>query len=658
MRLHVISAAAALTCAAPLAAQCDFGARTFTFPSQVAAVLTKSDNPNFLVLTSDTTRLWGGSLRPLRVTELSRPNPIAPVGVGRIPVLVNEQGTGNYWGLNVKADFVPLVLPAAANQVSFGQELVMLEGNGAVHVFGHWLDSFTSTPVTGPVTIHPGRALMVANDGGSRLLGYSWFSGNAASIYTIPASGYAAHIPGTGEGDTRRNAQAFETDTREITVYSPYTNAWHPVTTTSEARSVTLAYDKNVILMQDAPANEFVFFSDITGTSTRITVTDATNVATATQDFGAYVIDRVNGNSWLFRAIDGGLVFWPGVGNNLGNGDAFTNNLWAIPVLDGTTQTTDYWACSTSVRGAQFVAAGAAGETVVRDGGNDNTFVLVTDRSLYGFSAFTNRWTKLPTYQGSHVTSGGEDFIGFVETSSHVYVYSPRENRWQAHTKGPGYAGFDDSDFVVAIDEGTRKVAYGTDSVAFVSQPVSGTKLTEFNSNTYHCAVHDDAVTGGSTIHMFQGFADRWITLPTTNRLTTNTPIQQLEDSVIVEDGNRIHVLTSFTDLTSQWGAPNDNYAWHATPGVNGRFFAAGAPNGTAAMLIGVNRLDTPLGLCNPLMIDPTVLVAAPIGSYDALGRLRFDIPMPTGTGVLRLQMVGLAGGSLQLGRALTFEIH
>src|SRR5262245_50405463 len=158
---------------APVAAQCDHGAKTFTLPGTIASVYWKSDNPNFTVHTSDQSKIHGGSVRPLRLTTLtaSGSNTLVPVGVGRIPVIVTETNTNRYWGLNVKADFVPLALSGPPNQIVTGQELVMIEQGGNVHVFGHWLDAWSSAPVTGPaVQIVAGRALMVALDGPSRLL--------------------------------------------------------------------------------------------------------------------------------------------------------------------------------------------------------------------------------------------------------------------------------------------------------------------------------------------------------------------------------------------------------------------------------------------------------------------------------------------------------
>src|SRR5262245_25829891 len=119
----------ALALAAPLAAQCDHGAKTFTLPANIASVYWKSDNPNFTVQTTDQSKIYGGSVRPMRLTTLSAApgNTLGPVGVGRIPVVVAETNTDRYWGLNVRADFVPLTLSGAPKQIVTGQEMVMIE---------------------------------------------------------------------------------------------------------------------------------------------------------------------------------------------------------------------------------------------------------------------------------------------------------------------------------------------------------------------------------------------------------------------------------------------------------------------------------------------------------------------------------------------------
>lgn len=645
----------------PLASQCDYGTKTFTLPAPIASVYWKSDNSNFAIHTADQTRIHAGSVRPLRLNTLasSASNLISPVGIGRIPLVVTESNTNHYWGVNTKADFVPLLLPGTPNQVVTGQEVVMIEQGGSVHVFGHWLSAWTSAPVTGPVQIVPGRALIVAQDGTSRLLGFSWLTASTPVVLQLGPGKTAAYVAGTGESDTRRNAQVFVTDTNELSIFSAYLDRWVKVTTTSPAATVGVAFDKNVIRIDDPVANEILCFSDITGTTARVTVANLANTTLATQDFGIAITDSTTNILYLFRAIDGGLAVLPGGATSVVTGGAFTNNLWCVARKDAVTQATEYHACASSVRGAPFVPAGASGQTIVAGAGNDNTFVLTTNQDLFGFSAFTNHWTKLSGYQGTYVGGDGEDFIGWVETSSHVYVFSPREDRWVARTKGPGFVKVSDSDQVVIVDEGATKIAFGTESTDFQVKSLSGAKVKEGQSNTYHFSIHDNATTGGSTIHLFAGFADRWIQLETQNRLTATTVVHQLEDSIFVEDGDKLHVLTAFGDLTSQWGAPNDNYAWHAIPNANARFFATGVANAPAALVLGLDRTSLNLpGICAPLKVGGSSLLAVPIGSYDQNGALRFDVVLPPSTGVIRLQMASLASSSVQLGSLLNFEIY
>lgn len=662
MQPRIRHAVPLLALSTALAAQCQQGSGSFTITPGLAAVVSQSDNPVFVVQTTDPNKVYGGSLRAMRTSELSRPNAIGLIGLGRIPLILNEATTDNYWGMNVRGNFVPLTLNAPGKQFAYGQEVMLIEDNGRVHVFGHWHDQWTTAAVTSSnVGAIPGRALIVAQDGPNRLLGFSWLSpDNQPVVLQLGNTKTASHIPGVGEPDTRRNAQAFETDPNEVTVFCAHTNAWHKVSTTSPARTLTLDYDKNVVSMLDVAANQIICFSDLSGTHSVVTLADATKVTTETQDFGIYVIDGVNGNAYLMRAIDGGIALLPGVGSRIQPGGAFTNNLWALAIKDPVTPAIDWYACSTSKRGAQFVAAGASGETKVHEAGNDNTFVLVTDQALYGFSAFTNRWTRLANPQGTFVKADGEDFIGFVETSTHVYVYSPREDKWTARPKSASFVRVFDTDTTIVIDDATSKTAYGTNGATFRTHMVAGTKIAEGQSNSYHYSIHDDPSGPGSLVHLYQAFSDRWITLTTQNRLVlANITITRDEDAVYIADGNRLHVLTGFGDLTSQWGAPNDNYAWHATPGKLARFFAYGRPNAALALLVGIDRAEIQLpGICNPLQLDPNNILAIPLPNLDVHGNLRFDAPLPNAPYLWRLQTISLANNTLELGRLLNFEVY
>ncbi len=660
MTRAILGFGAALAATAVVSAQCAYGAKTFQLPANVIGVLSTSDNPNFLVQTADPTTIWGGSLRPLRLKQLSGANQLAPVGIGRIPVVVTELNTDKYWGLNQRADFVPLPLAGTPKQTVAGQELFLIERGGSVHVFGHWLEAWSSAPVQSQnVVVVPGRALLVAMDGPSRLLGFSWFSSGKPVVLQLVAPKTAAHIAGTGELDTRRNAQAFVTDANEISVFSSFLDQWTRVTSQSAASTLTAAYDKNVIRFEDTGSNQILCYSAMTGTAARVQVTSLANVTVATQDFGISIVDKSSGDLHLFRAIDGGIATLPGLAAQLITGGVFANNHWTLAVQDPTTQKVEYHSCSTSRRGANFVAAGVADQTLVAGKGNDNTHVLVTDQALHGYSAFSNKWTKLAGYQGAYVNSDGEDFIGWVETSSHVYVFSAREDRWVTHVKGSGFSKVRDTDLVVVIDEGPVKFAYSSESTGLRAHTMSGLRAFEGQSNSYHFAVHDNGGTGGSTIHFFRGFADAWGQLETERRLSSSNKSYVLEDSVLIEDLDRLHVVAAFGDLTSQWGAPNDNYAWHALPNLNARFFATGEPQAPVLLALGPARAEIVIpGACAPLRVGAAGLVTVPLGSFDASGILRFDALLPPITGIVRLQSAALSGGTLHFGNLLNFEIY
>ena len=656
MHAHSYALAAALL-AAPALAQCDFGANTFPFPHQIQAFVADGNLCTWCAdVVGDPTKLIGGSARAGRTSMLAVNNPVGIMSVARVPFVAHEGNTDNYFGLTMEGDWLPLTMPGPVDLSVFGQDIMALASGREIAVFHPWARAWTRTSLRNAnPTIVPGRSLLVVTDGQDELVGYSFLRDAQAVRYTPPTPRTMLQVTGVGESDTRRNQQAFVVDATTIAVYSGYLASWQILTLPSLVANAQFTYNKNTLYAVDSTLQRVLFYSAVTGTSQTLQVVDSAFITAGSQDFGVLVVDQISNNVYLFRAIDGALLSVPGVARDI----SFTghyNNCLIVAAPDAVTGAQLYHGASTSARGSAFqVQPLAVGETVASQGGNDCEFVMATDRSLYGFSAFTNTWSVFPNYQGTFATRFAQDFIGVIETSSHVYVFSPRESRWIERVKGAG-AALAVSDQVCMITEGSIKSAYSTNSVGFKTQALAGTLFQQGSGNSYGYAILDNPGTNGSTVYFYQSYGDRWLRKELASRVSDPATVRTLEDSLLIRDGNMIHTFAGFGDITTRWSAPNDNYAWHATRGVDLDLLAAGRPGAAAFVIVGVQRTDLPvLGACGTLQVDPTVYAIAGVGGYDARGLVRFTIPIGPGTPVFTypVQMVSYGISGLEFGRVL-----
>lgn len=646
-------------------AQQSFGARTFEFPAAPPGTLFVNGNvPTWAAsVVGDPTRLIGGSGRSGATSILLAQGPVGVLATGRNPFVAQESNTGRYWGLGMDGNWAPLVLPQPAT-VTVAQDLYVLDDGAAVHVFQTWKNGWTSETLISPThSVIPGRNFAAVIDGNTRLIGFSKLTDTPATRLDLGsgATWPVQHIAGdpAGETLTRRNSAAFEIGDREIAVYSGYLDAWQRFVFPASLTNYSFNYDKNVIAIKDPFRNELFMYSAHTGTMQQIALADVGQAGIDAQDFAVKIVDTVGNNTFCFCAIDGSLVLLPGQGVTV-TGQLFGNNHLTVQVTDPQTNNLEYHGVSGSKRASQFVPAGyGAGEILVADGVNDMTAIVVSDRALYGFSAFTNSWARFPNWQGSYVSRGAQDFMGRVVTSSHVYVFSAREARWIERALAPG-ATVNDTDQLVLVTEGNSQSVYGMESTAFRTQVFTGTRFASGRSNSYSYSIHDDVVTGGSRVWFFQSYGDRWIEHAIASRLADPAAITALEDTLLIKDGTKLHVFSGFADLSSVFSAPKDNYAYHAFPGARARFLANGEPNAAALLLVGIARTDLPIpGITGHLLIDPSSLVGVPAGAYDARGNLRFTLGLAgLLPGIVRMQMASFAPATgVQLGRLLSFEI-
>ncbi len=648
------------------AAQQSFGARTHTFTQTPPdAIIVNGNVPTWAAsVVGDPTRLIGGSGRTNHTSILTAQGPVGVLATGRNPFVAQENGTGRYWGLSMEGAWIPLALAAPA-QVTVAQDLYVLDDGAAVHVFQTWKSAWTSETLLSPAShsVIPGRNFAAVVDGNTSLIGFSKLTATPATRLNLGAGATwpVQHIVGdpAGESLTRRNSAVFEIGNAEVAVYSGYLDAWQRFTFPAPLTNYSFNYDKNVIAIKDLTRNELFMYSAITGTMQQIALQDVATASIDAQDFAVKIVDPLGNNTFCFAAIDGSLILLPGQGLAV-TGQLFGNNHFTAQVTDPVTLAVEYYAVSGNKRGSQFVAAGfGAGETLVADGVNDMTAIVVSNAALYGFSAFTNSWSRFAGWRGNYVSRGAQDFIGRVVTDTHVYVFSPREARWIERALATG-ATVQDTDQLVIVNEGNSQSVYGMESTAFRSQTFTGTRFQAGRSNSYSYSIHDDAVTGGSRIYFFQSYGDRWIELATSDRLADPTAIFGLEDTLVIKDGDQVHVLGGFADITSVYSAPNDNYAYHAFPGADATFLANGEPGAFAVLLVGFARNDLPIpGVLGNLLIDPLGLIGVGAGAYDARGILRFRLGLAgVSPGVVRMQMASFAPSvGVQLGRLLSFEI-
>ncbi len=654
---------AATMAASSLASQTDFGARTHVFLNDAPAAFLADDKVVTwaATVTNQPNQLIGGSIRSNRASLLQANGPLAILTIGRNPWIAQEGATGNYWGLSMEGDWVPLQLAAAGN-VTFGQDLCCIDDGTAVHLYQTWKNQWVSETLQSTAyQVIPGRGFMAVIDGTDSIIGFSKVVDTTAVRLNLPANPARViqHLAGTGESFTRRNMAAFEIATNEIAIYSTYLDSFSRHTLPAPAFNYIYEYDKNTIAVSDVLRNELFVYSAHSGTLQQVPVQDVSTAQVDAQDFGVKILDVAGGNLLCLRAIDGGIAVLIGPAANVTN-ELFGNNHYTVQFTDSN-GIQDYQAVSTSKSNSQFVRANLpAAEAVQGDDFDDNIAVVGTDVAGYGFSAFTNRWTRLPSYQGNFVRVVAEDFIGYLETDSHVYVFSAREDRWIGRAKTAN-ANVVDRDQFVATFDGSSISVYSMNGDGWRTQAVSGTLFLDGDESSYVYSIHDDASTGGSHIWFFQNQADRWIDYALPNRISDPNQVFELEDGLLIMDGNLIHTFSGFPDLSSPFSAPNDNYAYHAFPGAQSTFLAVGEPNAAAFLFVGPNRANINLpGITGTILVDPVTAIGVGAGNYDARGILRLFLPVPANSprGVLRLQMGGVSNGTLSMGRVMVFEIN
>ncbi len=648
---------------APLAAQADFGARTYDLTGTPAeSFLTDGNLATWATsVVGDPNTLVGGSFRSSHSSLLRASNALGILQIGRNPLIASEANTNNYWGLTMEGEWAPISLSNTPN-FTFSQDLFCLDDGSALHVFQWWKNSWVTENLTSTsYAVVPGRGFLAASDGTRRLIGFSKLVDTQPTILDLgPAATWPLnHVIGSGESLTRRNSAMFEIGNSEVAAYSAYTDSWARLKFPAPLTNYFFEYDKNTIAITDPINNEFFLYSAHTNTMQRIAVQDVASTVIEAQDFVVRILDTLGNNLFCFRAIDGTTSALPGQAVATTN-QLFGNNHYTVQVTDTARNTIDYFGVSGSVRAAPFVSAGLGlGETVIADDSNDMVALVVTDRALYGFSAFSNTWTSFPSWQGTFGRLNAQDFIGWVESDTHYYVFSPRENRWIERPRGSNET-LRDSDQLVIIGDATGQSVYGMESTAFRNKSFTGPQAIFGRSNSYSFSIHDDNTTGGSKVYFFQSYADRWIEHDIATRITDPNLVNTNEDGILIIEGDRLHALTGFADISTVYTAPNDNYAYHAFPGSRQDFLASGVPNAAAVMLLGLDRTQLPIaGVRGDLLIDPSALANVGAGAYDSRGILRIPLTVPAITPrIIRIQMASFGPASgVQLGRLLQFEV-
>lgn len=639
-------------------AQNDFGYRATNTGVPLGFFATSEKLPTWIVGSGDRKTLIGGSTRTNKTSVLTAPNPMKVLVTGRVPPVVQEENTGNYWGLNLYGDFVPLKLSGPATAEQAAQDLYGLLQGGQAHVFGNWSTQWRTIQLSSTnVQFLAGRACLMLQDGRD-LYGFSTLFPAQPAKLTIPGSSIVTPVIGIGESNSRRNFQAYEIGTNQVAIYSPYTNTWRRIDLGFSVVGATFDFDKNALFIFDPGTNKTLSYSSLTGLALPRTFTDVTALTYEVQDFGITILDP--GKDLLyFRAADSQFTILPGRAKDVVAGGRHSNNHWSFALKDPTTSAVDYYGISSTVRRAPVVAAGlTASETVVDEDGNDMVTTVITDSALYGYSAFTNAWTTFRGYKGSFVSQDAEDFIGRVTTSTHAYAFSPRDNKWYELPISAN-ASVADTDQAVIVKEPGSQSVLSMQSLAWRTQNFQGTLFQDGRENSYAYSIHDRAA-GGSTVWFFQNFGDRWIQAVLPNRVNDSNNIIPLEDGLLIVDGMTVHQFSGFADLSSNWAAPNDNAAYHAVPGAFARFTAAGPAGRPALLLIGSDRFDLSIpGFAGQLQVGLNGIVVVPAGAYGADGTLRFNVTLQNVMPArYRFQMLGLdpvTGPSF--GRLLDFRV-
>jgi hypothetical protein len=649
---------ATLALAASASAQHGFGYTQVDTQKQLGPMAWDENIPTWVAPSADGTQMVGGSLRTNKSSVITGAQGLQLLQVGRVPLIANENNTGNYYGLNLYGDWVPLSLTGPAATTHYGQDLFGLTYGGKAYVFGNWSTQWRKIDLKSqqPAWL-AGRACLMLRDGPD-LYGFSTLFQDQPALLSVPATALISPIPGIGESESRRNFQCYEVGTTKAAIYSAYTNRWWTIDLGAPITSLTFDYDKNSLLILDPTNNKLWSYSALTGVAIPRFFKDLSNVQTNVQDFGITIVET-GGDILYFRAADTQYSLLPGRANDLVTGGGHANNHWSIALNDPTTSAIDYWACSSSYRNASFVRAGLTpSETVLYDDDNDCVTVVVTDKALYGYSAFTNQWTVVRNYKGTFAKGDAEDFIGRVNTDTHAYAFSPRDDKW-FEVAISGNAKVADIDQAVIVTEPNEIKILGMQALDWRVQKTTGTVFQAGNNLSYHYSIHDNA-KNGSTVYFYQCFADRWFSEDLSNKVSDPANVIELEDGILIVDGTTVHAFSAFGDLSSNWAAPNDNAAYHAVPGAFARFTATGRPAAAAVLLIGADRLDLALpGIMGELQINPTFILPLPIGVYGQDGTVRFNVQLVgVGQGKYRFQMLGLdPQAGFEFGRLLDFQV-
>ena len=546
--------------------------------------------PTWVAASTDNKTLHIGSFRTGKTVKLTSKIGLTVINAGRVPFVVQEVGTGNYWGINLYGDAVPLALKQVPTVTQFSQDLFgLIDGNDA-YVFGNWSTSWRKVTLSSsPRAFLAGRACLILRDGRD-LYGFSTlFPGQPAKL-SVPGSSLLSPVPGKGETPDRRNLQAYEIDTNKVALYSPYTNSWWQLDLGVAITATEFDYDKNSLLIKAPTLNRVWSYSALTGIAIPKQFKDLANVTTEVQDFGITFLEK-GGDIHYFRAADTRYSTLVGRADDMTNTGNHANNCWIFELTDPKTKAIEWYGVSSSDAGAQIVAAGIGStETVAKNDANDCCGLVVTDQALYGYSAFTNKWTVLKGYKGTVAGSDAEDFIARVNTDTHAYFFNPRDDKWYELQLGSG-AKVTDTDQLVVVTEAGRIAAGSMQSLGWRIQNITGTLFQRGQEKSYSYSIHDRAA-GGSTVYWYQSFADRWMTIELKNRVSDPKSVLELEDGILIVDGNTVHAFTGFGDLSSNWAAPNDNAAYHAVPGAFARFTASGPANVPAVFLLGLDRKD------------------------------------------------------------------
>ena len=677
-RLSVWIPVAASTILTSVTAQhCVSGHRSYPdthhpdLPAPIRQLWTHASSPTWMLqLENRPQEIFAGSLRAQKpYAHLSRIRTLAPLRIGHNPFVVHEDATGNYWGLNWYGDFVPLVLggPAHPTDVYFSTDLMCIVRNHTVHVFGCWSEAWESVTTRSTPTIITGRGCLIVQDGDT-LLGFSGLMLGKAPPAKLTAAGPVRHVVGSGEGNLQRNQQAFTIDATgtRVAIYSAMTHAWHPHAFTSPLP--VFDYDTNVVLLRDATRKQLHFFSAFTGrVVTRAFPNYARLVfdADTTRDHGIAIHDPVAKEAVFYRSFDNGVQVLPNA-TTLRRG-GHENGCWILETDGLTVGSIEYHGFSSTNRGSPPAAAGLGPteRTLDLDSG-DMVGIAATNQALYGYSAYTGRWTR-QTYLGNFDPNrqrlGAQSFFGHVETDSHVYAFHPRIDSWSVIQKMQDYAGIagPSSDRMVILDGTSTVWASGSDGDRFIGSPLQGRRFFTGDANLRTCFLFVHTVSTYSVVHWWsRGW---WYRIPIPILRDRNN-VYQLDDGVIIMNVNRrrIETFSGYGDLGSDYTSQDATHAYAATPGRSARFVGQGQPGQIGFLLVGPERGEWTFQnrhRCR-VFVGQNGLQVLPIAPFDNQGLLRFDLLIPPGIPAMdvRLQMASARDGALTFGHRLEFRIH